>query len=132
MDAAFSPLEAILLQVERDGTLEVSDSGTLAYFMAAHGKTYEVVSLLDGYAAIFDVARSHDAKCPDSEPLARAAAQLAAHEIGQRDIADARRCLAELRAYVATLSTQAISALVTTAEIKFRLEALDKAAQPAP
>lgn len=115
----------MLRHVERQGTLDVSESGMLTYFVATHGRSYEVVPLMETYAYIFGIARGRDSTCPLAEPLMRVASRLDAAQLEPRDIADCLRCLADLRAYVKTVPLQMLSDIISTAEIKIRMEALE-------
>jgi len=126
IEAAFGPLEDMLVHLQREGSFDVSESGELIYVLKRFNTSVEVIAALQANVEIFEVMRARDQACPDAAALRHLMNALTQGEVSSSEVDAAIRCLKVLLAYMSSQPLSAMADVARTVEIKARMEALDE------
>jgi len=129
MRAVFGPLEAIVDQLEDEGTINTSADGTPMFRDQADGVWYCTVSALTGIYEAYEIHERRHRRNLNLEPLRRLAHKLQQGElIDDTDTRDVRSCIGRLRMETLQMTADYAKELVSDFQIKEALESLQEPA----
>lgn len=127
--AVFGPLEAILRQIEQDGTVTTDKQGMPIFKDSSDGHWYATVPAVEG---IVDAYATHATRCGRAMPLdslRRLTNKLEyASPLTLDDCAAVKRDLATLRRETMSMTVEYAASLVTTTQLKIELEQQERSA----
>lgn len=124
ISAVFTPVEAIVDQLERDGTVMTDENGVPVFSDRTEGCYYAMGPSIRGLTDAFDLHSNRHKRPILTNGLAVLCGKLElGHEITELDIAAAKRSIAAMRHEAAQMTSRYASALVQDVQLKFELEA---------
>jgi len=119
----FGPLEAIIDQLEQEGTITTSASGTPMFQDSAAGHWYCSVSALNGVIEAYEIHERRYNRALGLDPLRVLTNKLQyGTPIFESDTRAARACLARMRLETAQMTSEYAKGLVRDFQIKEALE----------
>jgi hypothetical protein len=123
ISAVFTPVEAIVEQLEHDGTVTTDESGAPVFSDRTEGCYYAMGPSIRGLTDAFDLHSNRNKRPILTNGLAVLCGKLElGHEITALDIAAAKRSIASMRQESAHMTSRYASALVADVQLKFELE----------
>jgi hypothetical protein len=121
--AVFAPIEAILAELEHDGTVTTDQNGKPLFFDKTEGHCYEMGPSIRGLTDAFDLHSRRNNRPITTNGLAVLCLKLEMRrEVEAADIAAAKRSVAAMRAESAHMTSAYASRLVSDTQLKFELE----------
>ncbi len=125
MNTVLSPVEAILDQLDRDGTVHVDERGTPIFPAGPRNSWFAMVPALLGVVDLFSMWATRHGKTFDLSALERLAHKLEyGMPVAEHDIAAVRALLPYMQRVACTLSHDEADDLIMQGRIKDELEAL--------
>lgn len=125
--AVFGPLESILDQLERDGTVDCATNGAPVFKDDLDGHWYCTVSALNGVIEAYEIHERRFKREINLEPLRQLSNKLKyGMPIFESDTKEARACLARMRIETMQMTSDYAKQLIKDFQIK---EALEKVGQ---
>jgi len=124
MNTVLSPLEAILDQLERDGTVHTDERGTPIFLAAPENAWFAMVPALLGVVDMFSMWATRHGKAFDLSALRRLAHKLEyGMPVAEQDTAAVRALLPSMQRVAGSLSHNEAKNLILQTQIKEELEA---------
>lgn len=128
MQAVFGPLESILDQLERDGTVDIAGNGAPIFKDQNDGHWYCTVSALNGVIDAYEIHERRFSRSLNLEPLRRLSNKLRiGMPIFESDTKDSRACLARMRVETMRMTADYAKQLIKDFQIKEALEKTQEA-----
>lgn len=129
MKAVFGPLESILDQLERDGTVDCATNGAPVFKDNVDGHWYCTVSALNGVIEAYEIHERRYNRTLGLEPLRILSNKLQyGMPIFESDTKAARECLVRMRVETMQMTADYAKQLTKDFQIKEALEKLQEAA----
>ena len=128
----FAPIEAILSELERDGTVTTDQNGKPLFFDKTEGHCYAMGPSIRGLTDAFDLHSRRNNRPITTNGLAVLCLKLEMRrEVEAADIAAAKRSVTAMRAESAHMTSAYASRLVRDVQISFELENVMRRTPPA-
>ena len=123
VDTVIRPLEAIIDQIERFGTVDVTESGLPVFKPTSETTWFATAPAVEGLADAFEMWGTRHAKAINVAPLRVLAHALATGaEITQTNLADLHALMPRLRAIAARFGHDEAKDIIQQTQIKAELE----------
>lgn len=128
VDAVFRPLETILDELGRDGTVTTTAAGVPIFRDRNDGCWYETAPAVEGVACAFEIHGMRQCRAVPVEALLLLARKLRyAMPIDEADVEAARRDLVALRAEAMQMTAAYARDLVRTTQVRIEFDAKEAA-----
>jgi len=129
MRLVFGPLESIIDQLEREGTVDCATNGTPIFKDDCDGHWYCTVSALNGVIDAYEIHERRHGRSLNLEPLRVLSNKLSyGMPIFESDTTAARACLGRMRAETMQMTSDYAAQLIKDFQIKEALEKVQVAA----